>query len=161
LSPVATLDGDPAESLRGLNTFPLLDGAVVWVAAVLGDYQLHRFSTAAHAPPTVIRPTAGPGAWVAVGSALPWPGSLECGPLVSGAVRVILPAGALYPTDEIWYLDATQTTELLHAVYTRTLGLVTQIQWTVSDLAGAPVMQITDVITYQGMFEVERVRTVS
>ncbi len=60
---------------------------------------------------------SGAGAWrIAVSRALdllplPWPGDLCCGPLIDGAVEEVLPAGALYPTDVVWYLNAAKTIE--------------------------------------------------
>jgi len=93
---------------------------------------------------------------------LPWPGSLSCGPIVNGAVQDILPAGALYPTDVIWYLNASKTIQLLHLTYTRDgSGKPTKLVWQIFDTGGALALTVTDDITYSGLYEVERVRTVS
>lgn len=93
---------------------------------------------------------------------LPWPGSLCCGPIVDGAVEETLPAGATFPTEVVWYRDASKTVELLRLTYTRNgQGLATQMQWQVFTLGGTLVMTVTDSITYSGAFEVSRVRAVS
>jgi hypothetical protein len=93
---------------------------------------------------------------------LPWPGSLDCGPLVDGAVEEVLPAGAVYPTDAVWYRDASKTVELLHTTYTRDAqGLVTEVSWQVYDLAGTLVLTVTDTFTYSGVFVTSRTRSVT
>ena len=62
---------------------------------------------------------------------LPWPGSLSCGPVLDGVVRDIIPAGALYPTNAIWYRDITKTVVLLNLTYVRDAsGKPTQLIWT-------------------------------
>ena len=92
---------------------------------------------------------------------LPWPGSLSCGPLVNGAVEEILPAGALYPTDDVWYLDVSKTIELLRLTYTRdSSGKVTRMTWFVYTTAGSLALTVTDNITYSGIYEAARTRTV-
>lgn len=92
---------------------------------------------------------------------LPWPGSLCCGPLVNGAVQMTLPVGATFPTEVVWYKDASQTVELLRLTYTRNgQGLATQMRWLVYDLEGVLVLTVTDNITYSGVFEETRTRTV-
>lgn len=93
---------------------------------------------------------------------LPWPGSLCFGPIVDGAVQETLPAGATFPTEVIWYRDASKTVELLRLTYTRNgQGLATEMQWQVFTLGGTLVLTVTDSITYSGAFEVSRVRAVS
>lgn len=94
-------------------------------------------------------------------SGLPWPGSLACGPIVDGAVQDVLPAASLYPTEVVWYSDASKTVELLRVTYTRDGVQVTKIVWRVFNLSGALVLTVTDDITYSGLYEIERVRTVS
>lgn len=93
---------------------------------------------------------------------LPWPGSLACGPLLNGAVKETTPAGALYPTDEVWYTDAGKTQELLHTTYTRDGNQnVIQTVWQVYNLDGALVLTVTDVFTYVGSYVSTQTRTVS
>lgn len=163
LSPVQTLDGEPSTALRNVNTFKLPDGAVVWVSAQQADYRFHRDSNAEENLPLVLLPSAGPGAWFLNDSTLlPWPGSLSCGPLVNGAVQEVLPPGALYPDEKIWYKDATKTVELLHTTYTRDVNLsVVQTVWRVYDLSGDLVLTVTDVFAYVGSYVSTRTRTVS
>lgn len=161
LSPRLTLAGDPGASLVGINTTQLPDGALCWVSGELSDFRLFLASTAAADGIDVLQPSAGPGRWVRQQS-FPWPGSLSCGPLVDGAVREILPTGSLYPTDVVWYKDATKTIELLHLTYTRDgSGKVTQAQWVVNDLTGSLTMTITDTISYSGFYESERTRVIT
>jgi hypothetical protein len=93
---------------------------------------------------------------------LPWPGSLCSGPLVDGAVQETLPAGATFPTDVVWYRDASKTSELLRLTYTRNgQGLAISVTWLVFDLGGSLVLTVTDTISYDGVLEVSRTRAVS
>lgn len=92
---------------------------------------------------------------------MPWPGDICTGPLIDGAVRDILPAGSLRPDSVIWYSGPAKTLELLRVTYTRNeQGLVTGIEWRVRDTAGSLVMTITDAVTYLGLVETTRTRTV-
>lgn len=93
---------------------------------------------------------------------MPWPGSLCSGPLVNGAVEEVLPAGATFPTDVVWYRDASKTVELLRLTYTRNgQGLATEMTWLVYNFSGTLVLTVHDVITYSGVFEVSRTRAVT
>ena len=81
---------------------------------------------------------------------------------MNGAVEETLPASATFPTSVVWYLDASKTTELLHLTYTRNgQGLATEMSWAVYNLSGLLVLTVTDTITYSGVFEVSRTRTVT
>lgn len=92
---------------------------------------------------------------------MPWPGDICTGPLIDGAVRDISPAGSLRPDNVIWYSGPAKTLELLRVTYTRNeQGLVTGIEWRVRDTAGSLVMTITDAISYSGLLETTRTRTV-
>lgn len=80
---------------------------------------------------------------------------------MNGAVEEILPEGALYPTDDVWYLDASKTIELLRLTYTRdSSGKVTRMTWFVYTTAGSLALTVTDDITYSGIYEAARTRTV-
>lgn len=63
LGPRASLSGDASDSLAGINTRSLPDGALCWVSGVSARYGFRRASTEASDPPTVIAPIAGPGRW--------------------------------------------------------------------------------------------------
>jgi hypothetical protein len=90
---------------------------------------------------------------------MPWPGDLCTGPLLDGAVRSVEPAGSLYPDRVTWRLGAV---ELLRTSYTRdAAGLVTSLEWRVRTTAGDLVMTITDAISYSGLVETSRTRTVA
>jgi hypothetical protein len=93
---------------------------------------------------------------------LPWPGSLSDGPLVNGAVRDILPPAALYPDQIIWYLNAARLIKLLELTFTRNVSnLITQAEWKIYNTNGVLVLTVTDVITYSGLYETTRTRTVT
>lgn len=64
LGPRATLQGAVEDSLEGVNTEILPDGALCWVTTEAKRYGLHRLSTVSPSPPTIIRPIAGPGRWI-------------------------------------------------------------------------------------------------
>lgn len=64
LGPRATLQGAIENSLEGVNTQTLPDGAACFVSAEGKRYSLNRTSTASPSPPTIIAPLAGPGRWI-------------------------------------------------------------------------------------------------
>lgn len=64
LGPRATLQGAIENSLEGVNTETLPDGALCYVSAEAKRYGLHRSSVVSPNPPDVIAPIAGPGRWI-------------------------------------------------------------------------------------------------
>jgi hypothetical protein len=58
----ATLLG-AEDSLEGINTYELDDGALCYVTAAINHYSLDKTSTASPSPPNTIKPVAGPGLW--------------------------------------------------------------------------------------------------
>jgi hypothetical protein len=165
-TPLDTLDGDPGFSLRGLNTFPLPNGASVWVREVPSEYRLIKTSTATADGGCIVAPVVGPGRWHRYpaaadgGLTLPWPGSLECGPLTDGAYRETVPAGATYPTGINWYTDATKAVPLLLQTITRNgQHNPSVIVWQAYS-EGVLMVTITDTITYEGLVEASRLRSV-
>ena len=80
----------------------------------------------------------------------------------SGAVLDTGPAGA-FPTASIWYTDATKTKKIVSQIvtYNGNHTIATE-QWQAYDVDGSTVLAtVTDTITYQGMFETGRTRTLA
>lgn len=61
---VATLSSDPGDSLVGLNTHELPDGALVYVTATGAEYRLDKSLSAPAITPFTVAPSAGPGLFV-------------------------------------------------------------------------------------------------
>jgi len=149
-------------SLEGVDVSAIADGSSCYVEDQDRVYRYYESAVGPQSLPFVLGAN-GPGFWVQNGglSPLPWPGSLSCGPLISGAVRDILPAAALFPVSIIWYLNAARLIKLLELTLTRNGSQqVTQEQWKVYDTNGVLTLTVTDVITYSGIYEVSRTRTV-
>jgi hypothetical protein len=75
------------DSLESITTTTLPDGALCWVTDEEARYVLHRASSAAPSPPTVIAPAIGPGRWEidnAVESAEPFRGTYFVDPAFVG-----------------------------------------------------------------------------
>lgn len=166
-TPLDAISGAPGFDLKSLNTYPLPDGALVYVraAGVYAQYFLRRGSTAAADDCCVVAPDVGPGRWhrypEAGGITLPWPGSLDCGPLVDGAYREVLPAGNPFPSSVTWYADDTKAVVLLRESITRAADQSpTTIVWQVYDSVGNLVRTITDALTYANLIETTRTRGV-
>lgn len=150
-------------SLQGIRADSIPDGSICYVEDQDRAYRYYESNAVGpESLPWVVAANGG-GFWVQNGglSPLPWPGSLSCGPLIDGAVREILPAGALFPTDIVWYLNAAKLIELLHLTLTRDgSNKVTQMKWEAYDTSGTLRLTVTDDITYSTIYETERVRTV-
>lgn len=90
LGPRATLQGAVENSLEGINTETLPDGALCFVSEVTGRYALHRASTASPNPPSIIAPLAGPGRWIVEGGGsidIPFPvGDIDATSIPDGYV---------------------------------------------------------------------------
>jgi len=81
---------------------------------------------------------------------------------VSGTYREILPAEDPFPTQVIWWDSAAKNKKIVEKVLTRNgQQLPTTTQWKVYNSGGAVEATVTDTITYSGVFEVNRTRTVS
>lgn len=81
----------------------------------------------------------------------------------AGAIREILPSANPFPTSVIWYNDLTKAKKIVEKLITRNPNQCpSQIQWKVYDTDGASVLAtVTDAITYSGVFETDRTRTVA
>jgi hypothetical protein len=80
----------------------------------------------------------------------------------SGHVRETLPTGSPFPTVIIWWTNAAKLFKLVQKDITFTsIFLPTQVKWTLFQADGVTVLRtVTDVITYSGIFETDRTRTV-
>lgn len=69
--------------------------------------------------------------------------------------------GGAFPTLIAWYTDITKATPIWQREYTWTGVTPTTIVTRLYDAAGALSQTVTDVVTYSGVYETSRVRTVS
>lgn len=80
----------------------------------------------------------------------------------SGAYRENTPSPDPFPTAITWYNDNTKVKKLVEKLTTYTGPLATQIQWNMYATDGVTVLAtITDAITYSGVFELNRTRTIA
>jgi hypothetical protein len=81
---------------------------------------------------------------------------------VTGAYRENTPSPDPFPTAVIWYDDNTKTKKLVEKLITYTGPVATQVQWKMYDTDGATVLAtVTDAISYSGVFETSRTRTIA
>lgn len=82
----------------------------------------------------------------------------------SGAYKTVV--GGLFPTAVTWWTDATQTKKVVEKLITRSGGGATNLKptpivWKVYDTDGVTLLQtISDAITYVGVAEANRTRTI-
>ena len=80
----------------------------------------------------------------------------------SGAYKETLPTGNLFPTSEIWYTSSAKTSKIVELQTTWTGILITQEKWKIYDTDGSTVLwTITDAISYSGIVESNRTRTIT
>lgn len=80
---------------------------------------------------------------------------------VSGAYRETLPSASPFPTSVIWYTDSGKTDKIVEKLITYTGVNPTTIQWKMYDVDGSTVLAtVTDAISYSGVFETSRTRTI-
>ena len=88
---------------------------------------------------------------------------IEDGPaegFASGAYRET--TGTVKPTSIIWYADNTKADKIVEKTLTWTGVNATTIQWKMYDTDGSTVLAtVTDAITYSGIFETSRTRTIA
>jgi hypothetical protein len=79
----------------------------------------------------------------------------------TGAYRSITP-GTVAPSNITWWVDNTATVKIFEANYTRNAAhAATVIQWKVYDASGTTVLTtVTDTVTYTGVTETSRTRTI-
>jgi hypothetical protein len=82
---------------------------------------------------------------------------------VSGAYREILPVAAPFPTNVIWWESSSKNKKIVEKTHVRNARqLPITTQWKAYGSDGVSVLAtVTDNIVYQGVFEIDRTRTVS
>lgn len=81
----------------------------------------------------------------------------------SGAYRESLPSADPFPTSVIWYDDITKTKKIVEKtiIYNANKS-VSSVTWKVYDTDGTTLLAtVSDAITYSGIFEINRTRTIS
>lgn len=80
----------------------------------------------------------------------------------SGAFRENLPSGNPFVTSVTWWTDNTKVDKIVEKLITYTGALATTVQWKIYDTDGSTVLAtVTDAITYSGIFESNRTRTIA
>ena len=82
----------------------------------------------------------------------------------AAAHKEVYPAGSLFPTRITWWTDANKTHKIVEKTIDWSGGYLTPtpVTWTSYKADGSTSrMTITDVITYSGVFEVSRERTIT
>jgi hypothetical protein len=85
----------------------------------------------------------------------------------SAAFRETLPAASPFPTSVIWWESAAKLKKIVEKTITRSGGGATNVTptpivWKVYDTDGSTVLAtVSDAITYSGVFETSRTRTIS
>lgn len=81
----------------------------------------------------------------------------------SGAFKEVLPAGSIFPTSIIWYLDVSKTQKLVSKTIVWSGIVPSTITWQVYNVDGVTVAHtVTDNITYVNtIFEQNRTRTIT
>lgn len=79
----------------------------------------------------------------------------------SGAYKTV--TGTVFPTAIVWYDKEDEETrkKIVERLLTWTNVNVTQDQWKVYDASGSLVATVTDAISYSGVFETHRTRTIT
>lgn len=80
----------------------------------------------------------------------------------SGAYQETLPAAAVFPTSFIWWESAAKIKKIVEETVTyNPTGTIATDEWKVYDTDGVTVLAtVTDAITYSGVFELSRTRTI-
>jgi hypothetical protein len=80
----------------------------------------------------------------------------------SGCYKETLPVGNPFPTSEVWWESSSKLKKIVSLDTTWTGPLITQEVWKMYGTDGSTVMAtITDAITYSGIFETTRTRTIA
>jgi len=80
---------------------------------------------------------------------------------VSGAYKETLPTGSPFPTSEIWWESSSKLKKIVELTTTWTGAVITAEEWKMYDTDGTTVLAtVTDAITYSGVFESNRTRTI-
>lgn len=80
----------------------------------------------------------------------------------SGAYKEILPSAAIFPTSVIWWESSSKLKKIVERDLTWTGPNLTTSVWKMYDTDGSTVLAtITDTISYLGIFETTRTRTIA
>lgn len=80
----------------------------------------------------------------------------------SGAYKETLPSAAIFPTSIIWWESSSKLKKIVERTLTWTGPNLTTSVWEVYDTDGSTVLAtITDTISYTGVFETTRTRTIA
>lgn len=90
---------------------------------------------------------------------------LEEGPaegFTSGAYKETLPSASIFPTSVIWWESSSKLKKIVERTMTWTGVNLTTDQWKIYDTDGSTVLAtVTDAISYSGIFETTRTRTIA
>lgn len=80
----------------------------------------------------------------------------------SGSYREALPSGGIFPTSEIWWESSSKLKKIVSLDTTWSGATITQEIWKVYDTDGTTVLAtVTDAISYSGVIETTRTRTIA
>lgn len=80
----------------------------------------------------------------------------------SGAYKEILPSAAIFPTSVIWWESSSKLKKIVERTLTWTGPNLTTSVWEMYDTDGTTVLAtVTDAISYSGIFETTRTRTIA
>lgn len=80
----------------------------------------------------------------------------------SGAYKEILPSAAIFPTSIVWWESSSKLKKIVERTLTWTGPNLTTSVWKVYDTDGSSVLAtVTDTISYSGIFETTRTRTIA
>lgn len=88
---------------------------------------------------------------------------IEDGPaegFTSGAYRETLPSAAVFPTSVIWWESSSKLKKIVEKSITWSGANATVIEWKIYDTSNNVLATVTDAITYSGIFETNRTRTI-
>jgi len=81
---------------------------------------------------------------------------------VSAAYKEVLPSAAVFPTSAVWWESVSKLKKIVEKLITWTGVNPTTIVWKVYDTDGTTVLAtVTDTISYSGVFETTRTRTIA
>jgi hypothetical protein len=80
----------------------------------------------------------------------------------SGAYQETLPSSSPFPTSIIWWTSAAKTSKIVEETVTYNSNkTINSDEWKVYDTDGSTVLAtVTDVVSYSGIFELSRTRTI-
>ena len=84
------------------------------------------------------------------------------GGFASGAFKETLPAGAVFPTSEIWWESSGKLKKIVELTTTWTGVKITAEVWKMYDVNGSTVLvTVSDSIIHSGIFETSRTRVIA